>query len=394
MRVLFISNLYPHPYQWRRAPWNRQQIAALSEQCPVRVIAPLSWIDEWRWAREQGELFTQGRRRSEGCLTIDHPTYWYPPRFLRSSYGECFRRSISCAFRAAVKEFQPEIVLAAWAYPDGWAAEKLCHETDLPCVIKVHGSDVLQMNAFSGRAGKTAAGLRAADGVVAVSDHLRREVVKLGVDEAKVNVVYDGVDTSIFSPGSKQEARESLGIPPEQAAILFVGNLVPVKGIDRLLSAAADLVQSTERLHVHLVGAGPEKARLQELAIDLGVSEKVTFHGPREHAELPNWFRAANVVCLPSHSEGVPNVLLESAACGAPFVAFDVGGIREIAHLGPSTLAPADKPEALAGALRPYLEENRVVGEQTPFRSFRDSASDLAKVLEGVLHARAGGCRA
>ena len=87
-----------------------------------------------------------------------------------------------------------------------------------------------------------------------------------------------------------------------------------------------------------------------------GLSTYVTFVGPKTHDELPDWYRAADLTVLPSRSEGLPNVLRESLACGTPFVASDVGGIREIADRSSSLLVSSEDPASLADAIAQGLD--------------------------------------
>src|SRR5262249_10286840 len=132
MRVLILTNLYPNPYQPTRAVFNRQQFRALAEQHALRIIAPLSWVDELAGrARGKGKL---PRQLCCDGIPVEHPRYFYPPRSLRGWHGHCYRRSVRSAFRRAVTEFCPDIVLASWAYPDGWAAVHLARQAGLPVV--------------------------------------------------------------------------------------------------------------------------------------------------------------------------------------------------------------------------------------------------------------------
>jgi glycosyltransferase involved in cell wall biosynthesis len=114
------------------------------------------------------------------------------------------------------------------------------------------------------------------------------------------------------------------------------------------------------------------------------LGDRVRFVGPVLNELLPDWYRAADVVVLPSRSEGVPNVLLEAAACGTPFVASRVGGIPEIAHLGPSRLVPPGDVESLATALKASLALPRPTPSGTPPRTRADAAHDLIEVLGRV----------
>ncbi len=121
-----------------------------------------------------------------------------------------------------------------------------------------------------------------------------------------------------------------------------------------------------------------------------GLEGRVSLLGPRPQQELPDWYRAATVVVLPSRSEGVPNVLLEAAACGRPFVASRVGGIPEIAHLGASRLVPPGDAGALAQGLAAFLAGPRPPAKDgtPPARSHEAAASELADLFERLLQTR------
>ena len=107
-------------------------------------------------------------------MPVEYPRFVFPPRVLRGWYGRFYRWSIGPAFRRALAAFRPDVVFATWAYPDGWAAVDLAHQAGLPAVLKVHGSDVLQLKHYPTRRRGTAEALRRADRVVAVSRDLAR----------------------------------------------------------------------------------------------------------------------------------------------------------------------------------------------------------------------------
>src|SRR4051812_6430434 len=147
MRILALTNLYPSPYHPMRAAFNRQQFRALARSHEMAVIAPIAWTDEWRMRRTGRAQLPDSRRLRRDDIEIEHPRYLFPPKVARGWYGHCFRRSVRPAFRRAVAELKPDVVLASWAYPDGWAAVRLAREAGLPVAIKVHGSDVRQLDA-------------------------------------------------------------------------------------------------------------------------------------------------------------------------------------------------------------------------------------------------------
>jgi glycosyltransferase involved in cell wall biosynthesis len=386
MRILTLTNLYPNPFQPHSASFNRQQLRRLADHHDLSIISPILWTEELA-ARWRGmPALPPGRRLLFDGLPVEYPRYLYTPKVLRDWYGHFFLWSVSAAFTRALAEFQPDLVYAPWAYPDGWAALRLSHRAGLPVVIKVPGSDVLLLPEYQARQRKTAEAIRRADRVVVVSRDLANKVIDLGASPEKVRVVYNGVDAGVFHPGPRAEARRRLGLDLEEPVILFVGNLVPVKGIDVLIDACAHLAARGACFTCHLIGQGPLRPRLQRAIQDRGLGSRVRLHGSLPHERVAEWYRAANVLALPSRSEGVPNVLLEAAACGTPFVASRVGGIPEIAHLGVNRLVPPGDGCVLAEALSGFLRrEDSHPGASFPAQSWDQSAGELAAVLEDAL---------
>jgi glycosyltransferase involved in cell wall biosynthesis len=380
MKVLALTNLYPNPWQPHRAPYNRHQFRMLGALHALQVIAPIAWTDEWSAARRHLPSLPHGRRVTHDGLIVDHPRYWYTPKFFRGWYGEFFLESIRSCFRRALSQFQPDVIFAPWAYPDGYAAAQLAREAGLPVVIQVHGSDIRLLKQFPSRAGGTRTAVRNAHGVIAVSRDLAAGVVALGAKQERVRVIIDGVERSQFTPGCQRDAQARLGFSPGKRHLLFVGNLAPVKGVDVLLTACAQLQAFIGSWHLHIVGDGPLCPALRRQCYALGIHDRVTLHGALPHAELPDWFRAADLFVLASRSEGVPNVLLESMACGLPFVATSVGGIPEIAELGSCRLVPPDDPRGLTDAIVQQLVQPRQPGPGP--RDRREAVHEIADFLQ------------
>jgi glycosyltransferase involved in cell wall biosynthesis len=390
MRVLALTNLYPNPFQPNRATFNRQQLRLLATRHSVAVISPIAWTEEWAARRKGAGSLPRDRRVTCDGITVDHPRYLYPPKVLRSCYGRFFRRSVRSTFERALSEFRPDLVFAPWAYPDGWAAVQLGHRAGLPVVIKVHGSDILRLALHPRRSRGTIEALRGADAVVAVSHDLKERVVAMGADPRRVQVVYDGIDSQLFHPGARDVARARLAeeLDLQGPVALFIGNLLPVKGLDVLIEAFGRLARQGVEFTGILIGQGPLRSRLENQVLRLGLQGRVKLLGPRPHDQLPDWYRAADLFVLPSHSEGVPVVLLEAAACGTPFVASRVGGIPEIAHLGASRLVPAGDAAALAEAIRAGLAERPPPRQiHDPARSHSEAVSEMVDLFEEVLAA-------
>jgi sugar transferase (PEP-CTERM/EpsH1 system associated) len=166
--------------------------------------------------------------------------------------------------------------------------------------------------------------LRGVDAAFAVSEQLRADLVReIGIDGSSMEILYNGVDTRAFRPRAAPAS-------PAQAAgplrIGSVGRLVPVKNYALLLHAFAQLPPAAAQLV--LVGEGPERAKLEQLADELGIHGRVEFAGHRD--DVSELLRGMDIFVLPSMSEGMSNTLLEAMASGVPVVASDVGGNREI----------------------------------------------------------------
>jgi D-inositol-3-phosphate glycosyltransferase len=178
----------------------------------------------------------------------------------------------------------------------------------------------------------------AADRLVANTGEEARQLVELyGADPYRVETVSPGVDLSVFRPGPAAAARRRLGLPQDATVLVFAGRIQPLKGPDVVLRAAASLLRSSpglaDKLVVVFVG-GPSGSevgapgRLDGLACDLGISGSVRFEPPCPQGELADWYRAATMVLVPSHSESFGLVALEAQACGTPVAAAAVGGLR------------------------------------------------------------------
>jgi glycosyltransferase involved in cell wall biosynthesis len=253
----------------------------------------------------------------------------------------------------------------------------------VPAAILVGGSDVLLLAQTRARQRCIARTLCEADAVLAVSQHLRDKTVELGVDPAKVFVRPQGVDTGIFHPGDQAEARKRLGIAPQSSMLLWVGRMVQVKAVDVLLQACSLLRGGEKKFELYLVGDGPLRAALQRQVDTQCLGSCVKFVEAQPHDTLADWYRAADLTVLCSRSEGIPNVLRESLACGRPFVATAVGGIPEIAAQAMPLVAP-DDPPALAQALLAALESPPQLPPSPPI-TWAQSAQIVLDILRPLV---------
>lgn len=182
--------------------------------------------------------------------------------------------------------------------------------------------------------------IAAADQLVANTDEEARQLVGLyAADPGRVCTINPGVDLAVFRPGSRQRARQRLGLPSDGVVVLFAGRIQPLKAPDMVLHAAAHLLRAdpslARRLTLVFVGglSGTGRADPDGLAVmaaRLGIDGIVRLEPPAPQPELAEWFRAATLVVLPSHSESFGFVAIEAQACGTPVVAASVGGLQTV----------------------------------------------------------------
>ena len=208
-----------------------------------------------------------------------------------------------------------------------------------------------------------------AKALIANTDAEAASLVSLyGADSDRVKVVTPGVDLQRFTPGhGKSSARNILNIAPDAILLTFVGRIQPHKGPEVLVRAVAEMVAHTPHLRAKLAlvimggasGTGiNEPERLAKLAQFLGVSDLIHFKEPVSRSQLGDWYRASDLVCVPSYSESFGLVALEAQACGTPVVASAVGGLRTAVSDGISgTLVDGHDPKAWASVLSRLIAE-------------------------------------
>jgi glycosyltransferase involved in cell wall biosynthesis len=371
MRLLFLSNLFPDTTQPWRGLDNVTLLHAMRQVRPdaeIRVLCLRPGHGGWHGAR--CEL------RPRPADQVFQPSYAWVP-YLPKVGGlndRLFAWGAARALKTLPQGWQPDALLVPWLFPDACGADRLSNLAALPMVAVAQGSDVHRYLDMPLRRRAILRLARRAQ-IITRSEDLRARLVRAGADAARVQTVYNGVDTSTFHPGDSAAARAALNLPKDGRLLLFVGNFLPVKGIDLLLRGMALAARSLpEKLRLVLIGSGPLQASLAAEAANAGLdSEALIWAGRKAPEEVAQFMRACDVVCLSSHNEGVPNVLLEALASGRAFVTTDVGGIGEILHAAPcgGYLVPGRSPAAYAQALSQALktppEEHRLSTHMSSF---------------------------
>ena len=225
----------------------------------------------------------------------------------------------------------------------GVVGHRLKHELDVPLVATFH--TLARVKAEGGdlepewRDRAEAEVIGCSDAICVSCPEEERQFRRLyGTPSGRIEIVPPAVEHAFFSPGHRGGARTAMGLPPDRPVVLFVGRIQPLKGPDVAINALAALAH-TDAVLVVVGGAsgaqGHEEAEHTHRLVDeLGLGDRVLFVEPQPHHILSSFYRAADVVIVPSRSESFGLVALEAAACGVPVVASAVGGLLNIVHDG------------------------------------------------------------
>jgi glycosyltransferase involved in cell wall biosynthesis len=199
--------------------------------------------------------------------------------------------------------------------------------------------------------------LKKAHRVVTMNKIFAEQLIEAGASRKGMRILHNAIDVESICKVSASQASElknRLGIGDEEKVIIVVGRLSLEKGHIDLVRAFAKLMNRQTKLLI--VGKGPERQRLEQEIQSLQITERVIFAG--QVKDIKPFYAMADLMVLPSHSEGSPNVLLEAMAANVPVVATSVGGVPEIAtHKETALLVEARNPEALAQAIYELLRD-------------------------------------
>lgn len=396
MRIAVVTKIFPSSLEPLSAPFNRQQLSELARQCDLEVLEAIPYVPFARMTS------TPARAARLAALPAGERVHGIDVTYVRQFYIP--RVGLPVAVPLYLLSLLPhrerlraaDVVLATWAYPDGCATALAARALAKPCVVKVHGSDVNIVLRRPAARAIAARILPAADAVVAVSQPLADELVRLGVRRERVHLVANGVDASLFFPRDRSSSRKALGVAEDARVLLFVGRLEPQKGLLDLLDAFDIVLAKVPDALLVLVGDGVSigLARARASRWKPGALRVM---GALPHDEVAAWIGACDALTLPSWAEGTPNVVLEALASGRPVVATTVGGIPDvIADERCGLLVPPRDPRALGDAIIRALARRwdaEVIRTFGP-TSWRQSAAALRGVLElAVARARSARTR-
>ncbi len=349
-RLAVVTSYFPIAGQPYRGQSAYQTLRLLERRLDIEVLCPLAEYPAYFQPRS---------------FTYIQPDPGYSPPGLRARYirypalpllsrpvngAICARR-----IRPHLRKFKPDLILNYGIYPEGYAAVSAGRDLGVPVILCAIGSDLNRIPDVISRR-RTQSALRRATFVLTVSRQLRDQAVHLGAAPDRTQTVFNGCDTSVFTPGDRVRARVQLGIHPDTQLVVFVGRLDATKGLLELLDACITLVPSHPRIALAFIGEGTLRDMLARRALDGGFGDKLRFAGACDSRDVARWLWASDAFCLPSYAEGCPNVVIEALSCGRPVVATHVGGIPDLVDSQSGILIPPRDSRSLAEALHRALK--------------------------------------
>jgi teichuronic acid biosynthesis glycosyltransferase TuaC len=352
LRLAAITNEFPTVEQPDEGYVFHNLIHELQKHCTARAFCLLPSYPRHRFLRP----------RTFKAQSFGHPLSGVEVEFVAFPSLPVLTRPFNAltARRHAhshIASWRPNVILAYFIYPQGCAAVSIGRRLNIPVILGARGSDLLRIPDPLAK-WQTSAALRSASAVIGVSRQLVGRAIALGADPERTVCIPNGCHSSIFHPRDKRTARRALGLDEDRQHVLFVGRFVHLKGIQDLIQALARLKKRSKAVRLVCIGHGPMERELHELAGRIGVSDCVLFTGPKENQEIGQWLGAADLLCLPSYSEGSPSVILEALSSGRPVVASAVGGIPDLIDDRCGILVPPRSPDRLAWALDEALDRS------------------------------------
>lgn len=386
LHVLTLSTLFPSASQPNFGIFVERQTRALAarEGVEVTVIAPvglppfpLSLAPHYARRRSLPMLETRNG------LTVHRPRFPVLPGTGGRWTAALMARAIAPLVRKLHREKPFDVIDASFFFPDGPVAMRLSAMLGISYSVKARGADIHHWGTAPATRRAVLDTARGAAGMLAVSAAMRESMIALGMPGKRIAVHYTGVDLDRFSPGDKTAAKAVNKLP--DYVIATIGALIPRKGQSLVLDALILIPDAT----LLVIGEGPDMAMLIAQTDRLGIADRVRFLGPVPHADLPGWLVTADIMCLPSASEGLANAWVEALACGTPIAITDVGGARELLDSPEAGRIMDRTPMGIAAAIMD-LRANPPMADAVRAPALRFTWEANGAALEAHLRACAG----
>lgn len=378
-----VTPILPVPQDMTRGRFIYETTRALSRMTPTRVFltqAAYPKLPALRPAAHPAPRVDGGHTLAG--IDIEAVTYPALPLLSRVSNGWMAGRSLV----EPIRQFSPDILIGYWVYPEGAGAQYAARKLGKPMILGALGTDINDRSGITKRLTQNT--LQMADATIFVSEAMSRFAQSsYGVSASRCHTIVNGYNTSVFHPQDAAACRLALDLPAAARVIVYVGRLIEAKGLRELIEAIDRLRQTDSNALLVVIGNGEFRTTLESMVEERKLGKHVRLAGGLLPESVAKYLNAADLLTLPSWSEGYPNVLVEALACGCPVVASDVGGIPEIVDAQRGLLiAPKDAP-ALHAALRQALDTpwSRTDIAASMRRTWDDVARETLDVCQSLI---------
>lgn len=384
MKILVLTDLFPTPSDPGHGIFIYQWAYHLAQECDMTVYQAV-WTDkDHSYALADFETFQNN---------YDGKSYqfnWIQKSINLKKYDRIWVRTLQ--FWNLIKNERNinyknyDLIIGQMGCPGGYTAVKLAQKYKKPSIVGLRGSDVtsyLKAPILKNLAKWT---YSKCDHIVTVSDDLRKQLIAKGIFTDKITTIKNGINP-LFTTQNKQTAKESLGLNGQQV-ILYVGHLIPIKGVKYLIQAFS-LIQKQSNYQLYLIGTGEEEPRLRNLVTTKNLADRIHFIGNVSQPGLVQWYNAADIFCLPSLREGIPNVILEALACGTPVVATDISNNSDIINEANGFLVQPENAVQLAEAIEKAISKNwnrKIISESVANFRWKKNRSEYLKLIDTILN--------
>lgn len=343
LKVLFIAGWYPRKEKPVAGVFVREHAKAVSLYNNVVVLYARQFDIFGRSCCKTSDKIEDGIRTIRIC---------YPKIRIPKTHTIIYVWHVFRAFRRLVKEGWRPDVIHAHVYSSAIPAVIIGKLFKIPVVLTEHSSAFPRKLLPDWQIKRARFAMQRAKIILPVSEALKSSIESYGIKN-RFQIIPNVVDTNLFHPNCKIKKDTDV------KRILLVALLTPVKGVPYLFEALSVLRQKRSDFHLDVVGDGPNRTEYEELAVRLGISNKVCFHGVKTKLQVAEFMRKSHFFVLPSLSETFGVVLIEALASGLPVIATNNSGPSEIVSKEVGLLVPPKSADALAEAIECMLEHHQ-----------------------------------
>jgi glycosyltransferase involved in cell wall biosynthesis len=372
--IIWLTTQFPNGKFNRNGIFIYRTVKYLSGHLSIKVVNLYSrtppYLVMLKKAKDAGSIYSEWKQRfpsspvkpdDAASPDIEYIKYFRLPRG-RFDYleKEFVYGKVKKYVEQFICQYEEVIIHSNWLFPESSLAEKLSKELGIKFVISLRGGDIRELEPGSKNFSEAVRILNSAEKIGAVTADIFREAAekRITLDKNKLFLLRNYYDTGAFEIRDRAESKKMIGESPDSKMIFYAGTLRKLKNVESLIKAYGVLKESIPGLKLFIAGSGMEEGSLKKLASETSKAD-ITFTGNLDSSEMARYYNAADIFCLPSFNEGLPNVCVEALLCGTPVVASNVGGTPDVIKDGQNGFLfdPSDIDQIVTALERGLMRE-------------------------------------